>query len=152
MSSEQYMMRALELAELAFENGDIPVGCVIVKNDEIIGEGYNQVEITNNPTNHAEIIAINEAVDNNGYKHLNDCEMYVTLEPCSMCAGAIVLSRIEKVYFAANDNKTGAAGSIFNILNDDRLNHRCEIESGLLGETSSDLIKLFFKKLRNKKT
>ncbi len=151
MTNEAYMKRALELAIIAESNGDIPVGCVIVHNGKIIGEGYNQVELTGNAINHAEIIAINEAIKAYGHKHLLDCELYVNLEPCSMCAGAIVLSRIKKVFFASSDPKTGAGGSIYNILQDNRLNHRCEVEFGLLHDESTEMIKSFFKELRKKK-
>jgi tRNA(adenine34) deaminase len=150
MTSEIYMRKALELAAIAESNGDVPVGCVIVHNDEIIGEGYNQVELTGNPLNHAEIIAIEEAVKNYGHKHLIDCDIYVNLEPCSMCAGAIILSRISKVIYASPDEKTGAGGSLYNILEDDRLNHRCEVHKGILHDESSVMLKNFFKKLRSK--
>lgn len=152
IKNEEYFMQiALEEAEKALETGDIPVGAVIVFDDKIVGKGHNQIEKKNNSLLHAEMLAIKEAIKNIGYKHLLDCTLYVTLEPCAMCAGAIVLSRIKKVIYAAADLKTGAGGSIFNILQDSRLNHRVEVESGLLESESSYLIKNFFVNLRKDK-
>ncbi len=145
------MQKALSQARKSLKSGDVPIGAVIVHNGKIIGRGYNQIEKKGNSILHAELTAISSAIKNYGYKHLLDCEMYITLEPCSMCAGAIVLSRINRVFIGAIDSKTGAGGSVFNILNDSRLNHRCEVISGVLADECSDIIKQFFKELRKSK-
>lgn len=144
------MSLALEEAKKAEVHDDIPIGCIIVKGDEIIASQHNKVELLSDSTAHAEILAIREAQEKVEYKHLLGCDMYVTLEPCSMCAGAIVLSRIEKVYIAAKDPKTGASGSVLNIINNESLNHRCEVEFGSLEQDSAKLIKDFFKKIRQR--
>lgn len=144
-----YMSRALELADICLEYGDIPIGALIVKHGEIIGEGYNTVEKENNPMAHAEINAINNAVKNLGYKHLLNCDMYVTLEPCSMCAGAIVLARIKNLYIGAKDSKTGACGSVFNIVQEKHLNHQLNVEYDILEQECSAKISLFFKQMRS---
>ncbi|OGU57663.1 MAG: tRNA-specific adenosine deaminase [Ignavibacteria bacterium GWF2_33_9] len=149
-SDEYYINLALKEAEKAMANGDIPVGVVIVFDGKVVGKGYNQVEKKNDSLAHAEMIAIKNAIRKVGYKHLLDCTMYVTLEPCSMCAGAIVLARLKKVIYAANDPKTGAMGSLYNIPQDERLNHFVQIESGILENKSSELIKSFFRGLRRK--
>lgn len=142
------MALAIELAKLSNEHEDVPIGALIVHNDEIIGRGYNQIEKLNNSIVHAEIIAINDAISNFGYKHLLDCSLYVTLEPCSMCAGAIVLARISNLIYGAKDPKSGACGSLFNIPQDERLNHRVNIISGVKEDECSQLLKDFFKELR----
>ena len=147
---EYYMNLALKEADKANANGDIPVGAVIVFDGKIVGTGYNQVEKKKDSLAHAEMIAIRKATRNVGYKHLLDCTMYVTLEPCSMCAGAIVLSRLNKVIYATKDPKTGAAGSLYNIPQDERLNHFVQLENGVLEKESSELIKNFFRRLRSK--
>src|SRR5690606_2564829 len=139
----EYMESALLLARKAAEHDDIPVGCVIVLNNEIIAQSENRVEVDSDSTAHAEMLAIREAQKKVGYKHLLECDMYVTLEPCAMCAGAIVLSRIRKIYIATADPKTGACGSIMNIANNSQLNHRCEIDTGILQVEASTLIKEF---------
>lgn len=151
LKHEYFMRKALAEASKSLKSGDVPVGAIVVYNGKIIGKGYNRVEKQKNSTKHAEIVAINSAIKNYGHKHLLECEMYITLEPCSMCAGAIILSRIKKVYFGASDYKTGAAGSIFNILNEPKLNHRCEVFGNILYDECSGMIKDFFKELRNKK-
>lgn len=145
---EKYMALAIELAKLSNEHEDVPIGALIVHNDEIIGRGYNQIEKLNNSIVHAEIIAINDAISNFGYKHLLDCSLYVTLEPCSMCAGAIVLARISNLIYGAKDPKSGACGSLFNIPQDERLNHRVNIISSVKEDECSQLLKDFFKELR----
>ena len=142
------MSLALEEAKKAEVHDDIPIGCIIVKGDEIIASQHNKVELLSDSTAHAEILAIREAQKKVEYKHLLGCDMYITLEPCSMCAGAVVLSRLKKVYIATKDPKTGACGSVLNIINNESLNHRCEVEFGLLEQESSKLIKDFFKKIR----
>jgi tRNA(adenine34) deaminase len=151
-SDEYYMELALQEAQKAKANGDIPVGAVIIFEGKIVGKGHNQVEKKKDCIAHAELIAIKKAVRTVGYKHLIDCTMYVTLEPCSMCAGALVLARLNKVVFATADPKTGAVGSLYNIPQDTRLNHFVQIESGVLEETSETLIKDFFRRLRNKES
>ena len=146
-----FMKIALNEAKKSLKYGDVLIGSIIFHNGKIIGRGHNKVEKKGNSIQHAEIIAINSAIKKYGHKHLLDCEMYVTLEPCSMCAGAIVLSRIKKVYFATFDKKAGACGSIINIIQNDELNHRCELEFGIMEKESSELLKNFFKEIRLKK-
>ncbi len=145
------MRIALLEAKESLKTGDVPIGAVITFDNKIISKAHNRIEELKDPLAHAEIIAINEAVKAYGHKHLIGCSLYVTLEPCSMCAGAIVLSRIDNVMIAARDPKTGACGSLFNIISDDRLNHRCNVEYGILSEESSAMLKDFFKQLRAKK-
>jgi tRNA(adenine34) deaminase len=145
-----YMSKALELANIARENEDVPVGAVIVQNGEIIGSGYNMVEKLKNPLAHAEILAINDAVKNIGYKHLFDTQIYVTLEPCSHCGGGIVLARIPEIFIGAKDPKSGACGSVGNIVQNEKLNHRSQIEFGILEDECSDILKIFFKNLRQR--
>ncbi len=146
-----YMKEALKEAQKAAEMGEIPVGAVIVKDGEIISRGHNLTETTNDPTAHAEIIAIREASKVLGGWRLIGCDMYVTMEPCSMCAGALVWSRIEHLYIGADDPKTGACGSVFNIVQDDRLNHQIAVDRGIMAEESSQLVREFFRNLRNKR-
>ena len=132
--NEIFMKRAIELAHIAETFDEVPVGAVIVKNGKIIAEGYNHKEIENCATRHAEIEVIEKAskVLNNWY--LSECELYVTLEPCLMCCGAIINSRIDKVYFGAYDYKTGCCGSIYNMLNDKKFNHQPEVYGGIIVE------------------
>jgi tRNA(adenine34) deaminase len=144
----KYMSEAYGEALKSLESGDVPIGCVIVRNGEIVGRGFNKVVLLASPLAHAEIGAINEAILSTGYKHLLDCALYVTLEPCPMCAGAIVLARIPTLVIGATDPKTGACGSVFNIASNNRLNHRCNIISGIMEDECSALLKNFFKKLR----
>ncbi len=148
---EYYMLKAILEAEKAGKNDDVPVGCVIVREDKIIARGYNQVEKKGDPSAHAELNAIRKAVKKIGHKHLLDCTMYVTLEPCSMCAGAIVLARIPQLVVGAKDPKTGACGSLLNITNNKKLNHRCQVQFGILEDKCSAVLKDFFKKLRTSK-
>ena len=151
MDKTFYMNRALELASKAAEIGEVPVGAVVVNNKtgEIIGEGYNRRETDKSPLAHAEIIAINEASENLGGWRLIGCDIYITLEPCAMCAGAIINSRIEKVYIGALDHRFGAVGSTINLF-DGRFNHCPKVESGILLDECSDIIKDFFRRLRDK--
>jgi len=142
------MSIALSEAVRALDNNEIPVGCIIVKNNKIIGKGYNQVEKLNDPTAHAEIIAITAACNCLGSKYLDNCELYVTLEPCVMCIGAISLARIQTVYFGAFEPKFGACGSLFNIPENRLLNHSPKVYSGIYAEYSEDLLKEFFTKKR----
>lgn len=152
MNSVDFMQEALKEAKKAYEKGEIPVGAVIVRNGEIIGRGHNLNESTNDPTSHAEMMAIREAAKTTGSWRLLETEMYVTTEPCPMCAGAIVLARIAKLHIGAMDPKSGACGSLMNIVGDERLNHRVEISTGLMEEESSKMLKDFFRELRDKKS
>lgn len=145
---KKYMLEALNEAKKAAEIGEVPIGAVIVKDDKIIGRGHNLTETLKDPTKHAEMVAIDEALKNTDGFRLTDCQMYVTLEPCSMCAGAIVLTRINKLYIGAMDPKSGACGSVLNILQQEKLNHFVEIECGVNEEQCSAILKEFFRKLR----
>ena len=148
---EIFMKEALKEAKKAFDKEEIPVGVVIVKNDKIIARGHNLKEIKKDTTKHAEIIAIQKASKKLESWRLIDCEMYVTLEPCSMCAGALINSRIKKVYIGTMDKKTGACGSVLNLLKDYKFNHNVEIEYGIMQEECEKLLKDFFKVLREKR-
>lgn len=145
------MQEAIEEAKKAAAMGEVPVGAVIVKSGEIIGRGHNLTETLKDPTAHAEIIAIRQAAANLGGWRLTDCCIFVTTEPCSMCAGAIVWARIQKLYIGTMDPKSGACGSVFNIPQEKKLNHFVEIETGLMQKECSFLMKNFFKQLRKKK-
>jgi tRNA(adenine34) deaminase len=142
------MAEALSEAKKGLPAGDVPIGAVVVFENSIIGRGYNQVELKGDATQHAEMIAMREALASFDYKHLLDCELYVTLEPCAMCAGAAVLARLKTIIFGAYDPKAGACGSVNQTANDERLNHRCEIIGGVMEEECSELIKEFFKEVR----
>lgn len=145
------MKEALAEAKKAAAAGEVPVGAVIVKDGEIVGRGHNETETAKDPTAHAEMIAIRQAAENLGGWRLTGCTMYVTTEPCSMCAGAIVWSRISRLFIGTMDPKSGACGSVFNIPQESRLNHFVEIETGLMQEECSSLMKSFFKELRKRK-
>ncbi|MBL8005200.1 MAG: NUDIX domain-containing protein [Candidatus Kapabacteria bacterium] len=147
-NDEHYMYLALNEAEIAASQGEVPVGAVIVRNGEIVGKGHNTIEQTQNVLNHAELNAIRMASETIGHKRLLECTMYVTLEPCSMCAGAIVLARIPRVVFGADDPKTGGVVSINNILSDTRLNHQCSITRSVLNFECGFILKQFFANLR----
>jgi tRNA(adenine34) deaminase len=149
MTHEHWMKLALREAERAFESGEVPVGAVVVKDGHMIGRGYNQIEMLRDPTAHAEMIALTSAVATVGSKWLQGATLYVTLEPCAMCAGAIVLSRLQTLVIGADDPKTGACGSLYDIVRDERLNHRVEVIRGILEQPSSELLKEFFRRLRN---
>ena len=142
------MQWALKEAEKALSQEEVPVGAVVVYEDRIIGRGYNQTEALQDPTAHAEMIAISAAANTLHSWRLENCSLYVTLEPCSMCAGAIVLARIERLIFGTKDPKAGGCGSLRNIVQDHRLNHRVEVSSGVLERETSDLLRLFFQNLR----
>lgn len=150
MDKKIYMKEALLEAKKAMELGEVPVGCIIVKDDEIIGRGHNLVESCNNPLKHAELIAIEDACENISSWRLYGCTMYVTLEPCVMCAGALIYSRIDKVVFGAYDYKRGYCGSIDNICHKRELNHKVEVISGFMEDECLSIIQEFFKKLRSK--
>ena len=145
---EYWMKYAFAEAEKARELGEAPIGAVIVKDGRIIGRGSNRVETLKDPTAHAEIIAIGAASEETGYERLVDSALYVTLEPCLMCAGAIVLARIPRLFFGAFDPKMGACGSMYNICRDNRLNHQVEIISGIMERECSSIMSEFFKSLR----
>jgi len=142
------MSEALKEAQKAFDEDEVPVGAVIVLEGRIIARGHNQVERLKDPTAHAEIIAITSAANYLGAKWLNEASLYVTIEPCSMCAGALVLARIKSLYFGASDPKTGACGSVVNIVNHKKLNHRIKVSKGILGVECGYLLKEFFRKKR----
>ena len=145
------MKQALKQAKIAYKKLEVPVGAVIVRNGEIIARAYNQKETKYDTTKHAEILAIQRASKKLGAWRLLDCEMYVTLEPCSMCAGAIINSRIKKLYIGAMDYKTGAVGSKLNLLEDYTFNHKVEVETGVMKEECENILKDFFKDLRKLK-
>ena len=145
---EEYMREAIKEAEKAAAMGEVPIGAVIVWKGEIIGRGHNEREVTNDATTHAEMTAIKQA---NAFKknwRLEEAELYVTLEPCPMCCGAILLSRIKKVYYGASDLKGGTAGTLMNLLQDERFNHQSEVERGVLEEECRTLLQDFFRALR----
>lgn len=148
MTKEQYMMEAIKEAEKAAKIKDVPIGCVIVNDGKIIGRGYNRRNKDFNTLSHAEMIAIKKASKKMKDWRLDDCEMYVTTEPCQMCSGAIVQARIAKVYIGCMNPKAGCAGSIMNLLQVDEFNHQVEIETGVLKDECSRLLKDFFEKLR----
>jgi tRNA(adenine34) deaminase len=144
-SRDEYFMRlALREAERALEHDDVPIGAVVVRGGEVIGTGHNERELRQDPTAHAEILALREAARATGSWRVLDSVLYVTLEPCTMCAGAIVLARVPRVVFGTLDPKAGAAGSIFDVLGEPRLNHRPEVASGLLREECAALLTAFF--------
>ncbi len=145
---EFYMLEALRQAQRAFDEDEVPVGAVIVHGGKVIARGHNQIERLNDPTAHAEIIAITSAANYLGTKWLNEASLYVTIEPCSMCAGAIVLARVKNLYFGASDPKTGACGSVINIVNHKKLNHRPKVFKGILEAECGLLLKDFFRKKR----
>ncbi|MCK5178739.1 MAG: tRNA adenosine(34) deaminase TadA [Candidatus Omnitrophica bacterium] len=142
------MREALKQAKIAADNDEVPVGAVIVHENQIIAKAHNQVEMLKDPTAHAEMIAITQAASALSCKWLYDCMMYVTIEPCSMCAGALVLARIKRIYYGAADPKTGACGSVVNIAQNNQLNHQVEVSGGLLEEECGDLISRFFRDKR----
>ena len=142
------MTRALELAELAASRGEVPVGAVLTRDQEMVAEGHNLTVTSNDPTAHAEVVVIREAAHKLGDWRLTECTLYVTLEPCAMCAGALVLSRPSRLVFGASDPKAGMAGSLGNLVQDERLNHWIEVTAGTLADASGDLLKDFFRTRR----
>lgn len=143
-----FMREALKQARLAQDKEEVPVGAVIVHEQKIIARAHNQVETLNDPTAHAEMIAITQAAGFLSSKWLHDCTLYVTLEPCSMCAGALVLARMARLCFGAADPKTGACGSVSNIVREDQLNHQIEVQGGILAEECGQLVSGFFERKR----
>lgn len=148
MDHNKYMDMALKEAEKAFEMGEVPIGCVIVYNDNVIGKGANMRMTKGNVLAHAEIIAINEACNYIGDWRLEDCYVYVTVEPCPMCAGAILQSRAKEVIFGARNPKAGCGGSLYNLFNDERFNHIVKITEGIREEEAKKLMQKFFKEFR----
>lgn len=146
-----FMKQALKEAQKAYDKLEVPVGAVIVKDGKVIARAHNIKETKNDTTNHAEILAIKKASKKLNSWRLLNCEMYVTLEPCSMCAGALIQSRISKVYIGAMDEKTGACGSVLNLLQDYKFNHKVEIQTGAMKNECEEILKKFFKNLRNNK-
>ena len=144
------MKEALKEAKKAFDKEEVPVGAIIVKDGKIIARAHNEKETKNDSTSHAEINAIKKACKKLGSWRLLDCEMYVTLEPCPMCAGALINSRIKKLYIGTPDEKTGACGSVLNLLEDYKFNHKIEVEKYILKDECEKILKIFFKKLREK--
>ena len=140
----RWMRLALNEAERAFDEGEVPVGAVVAKDNVLVGRGHNQVERLNDPTAHAEILAISAACETVGSKFLDGCTLYVTLEPCPMCAGALVWSRLDRLVFGAFDEKAGACSTLYAIPQDTRLNHQMEIVSGVEADLASDLLRRFF--------
>ena len=145
---ERYMRMAIDQAYIAEENGDVPIGCVIVYENQVIARAYNQREQLHDPTAHAEIIALTQAAEFIGNWRLYGCSIYVTLEPCPMCAGALVLGRLDRLVYGTNDPKTGAVESLYNIVQDERLNHRLEVTCGVLQEDCQKQLQGFFRRKR----
>lgn len=150
-NSEFFMEEALKLAEISYKNRDIPIGAVVVLNNKIIGSGYNRKELLKDSTEHAEIMALKEASKYLNSHHLEDCDIYITLEPCAMCAGAILNCRINRVFIGAKNKRFGACGSYINLLNMN-FNHRCDVYFGILENKCSSIISKFFRNLRNSKS
>ena len=141
---EYYMRLALREAEQAVEHGDVPIGCVVVCGEEVIAAARNERELRGDPTAHAEILALREAAGHLGGWRLLDTVLYVTLEPCAMCAGAIVLGRVPRVVYAAADPKAGAAGSVLDVLGEPTLNHRPDVAGGLFADEAAEMLREFF--------
>lgn len=149
MSDERFMRLALAEAERALDHGDVPIGAVIVKDDEVIARACNERELAADPTAHAEILALRAAASELGSWRLDGTTMFVTLEPCPMCAGAIVLGRMDRLVYGPQDPRAGAAFSLYNIVQDDRLNHQVELTTGVLEEECAELLRSFFEDRRH---
>ena len=147
----KYMKMALAEARKAYQRKEVPIGAVVVCNDQVVGRGFNRREQTQDPTSHAEMIALREAAENEASWRLEDCQLYVTLEPCPMCAGAILQSRLKRLIYGASDPKAGAVRSLYQLLDDDRFNHQVEVEAGVMEKESAQLLKDFFRELRLRK-
>ena len=148
LDDERFMRAAIAEAQTAFEDGEVPVGAVVVHGERIIGRGHNQRELLSDPTAHAEMLALTAASSHLATWRLDDCTMYVTLEPCCMCAGALVAARLGRLVLGATDPNGGACGSLYTIPNDPRLNHRTDICDGVLADTCADLMRSFFRQQR----
>lgn len=146
----KYMFASLQEAEIALENNEVPVGAVVVHKNKIIGRGHNQIENLKDATAHAEMIALTAASSYMDNWRLNECEIFVTIEPCIMCTGAMLASRIKRLYFAAYDPKFGACGSLYNLAEEGKYNHKIEVVSGIYSQESQNLIKRFFEGKRKK--
>jgi tRNA(adenine34) deaminase len=144
----EWMREALAEARAAADAGEVPIGALAVANGEILGRGQNRVLRDVDPTSHAEIVAMREAAKRLGNYRLLECELYVTLEPCAMCAGAMIHARLKRLVFGTSDPKAGAAGSVLSVLNHPRLNHQMAVTAGVLAEESGDLLREFFKQRR----
>ena len=151
LKKEKFMKEAIKQAKKAYDKEEIPVGAVIVKDGKIIARGYNKKEEKKDTTQHAEIIAIQKASRKIGAWRLQDCEMYVTLEPCAMCTGALIQASLKMVYIGTMDPKTGACGSVLNLLEDYKFNHKVEVETNIMQKECEKILKDFFKYLRSKK-
>lgn len=151
MTEIDYMRVAMAEAEQAEILGEVPIGAVVVHDGKIIGRGHNMREKFQDATYHAEVLAIMEACQNLGSWRLEDCDLYVTLEPCIMCSGAIINSRIKRVIYAASDPKAGAVDSLYHLLQDERLNHQVEVKSGVLATECGDMLRHFFRMIRKKR-
>ena len=149
-TAEGYMKEALRLAARAAEAGEVPVGAVVVRDGEIIGRGFNQTILRRDPTAHAEMLAVRDALPAAGGWRLPGCDMYVTLEPCAMCAGALVHARIRRLYIGTADPKSGACGSLLDVTGHPGLNHHPEVRTGILQEQCAEILKSFFRELRRK--
>ena len=147
-ADRRWMKLALKEAERAFDAGEVPVGAVVVRDGTIVGRGHNQVERLGDPTAHAEMLALTAACETVGDKFLTGCTLYVTLEPCPMCAGALVMARLGRLVFGAFDEKAGSASTLYNIPQDDRLNHRVEVISGVEADRAAGLLHAFFRQRR----
>jgi tRNA(adenine34) deaminase len=148
MSDLEYLQMALDEAIAAGQAGEVPVGAIIVHQGQVLVRAQNRVMRDNDPTGHAEVVALRAAGQLLGNHRLNGCTMFVTLEPCSMCAGALVHARLDRVVYATADPKAGAAGSVLSVINHPRLNHQMKLDSGLLAEESSELLRAFFRERR----
>ena len=144
----QFMQAALDEAELARAKGEVPIGAVIVLDGKVVGRGHNLRETSNDPTTHAEMVAIREAAETIGHWRLLDTTLYVTLEPCVMCMGAVILARIPRLVYGCRDPRAGAVGSIYDFSQDERFNHKVDVTEGVLGEECSQRLSAFFKELR----
>jgi tRNA(adenine34) deaminase len=147
-TDEDWMRQALDEAAACVEHDDVPIGCVVVRDGELVASAGNERELRQDPTAHAEILALRSTGEAVGRWHLEGCTLYVTLEPCAMCAGAIVLGRVERVVFGAHDPKAGFAGSLGNLVQDGRLNHRVALEGGVLADACGELLRAFFRTRR----
>jgi tRNA(adenine34) deaminase len=147
-SDELWMEEALRCAQRAFEDGEVPVGAVVVCHGRVVGRGWNRNLSDNDPTAHAEIVALREAGQNLGNHRLSDCELFATIEPCAMCAGAAVHARVRRLVYGADDPKAGAVGSILQVINHPSLNHRMEVRTGVLAGRATEIVQDFFRQRR----
>jgi tRNA(adenine34) deaminase len=149
-SNEYFMAQALKQAERAGSLGEVPIGAVVVRHGKILARAHNRTIMDNDPTAHAEILALRKAAYKTAYYRLTDCKIFVTIEPCPMCAGALLWARVNEVVYGAKDEKAGACDSLFNITNDARLNHRCKVTSGILEKECREIMQKFFKERRKR--